>query len=432
MSFSIATVMSMLLLLVSCANGNAYEKAVGLPIAKDTIAFSVMGEPSSGVLIVKDTIDLQGKQCTIPDGITLKVRGGYVKNGTLVGNMTQLKSCKPCFNRVRILGTWNVPVIHSSLFDDLTYDNALQDIVALSHPSVKNKIIVKEGNYQVSALRNNDACVTLNSNTEFVMDGNILMTPNSFRCYVIILATGENIRIKGKGTVAGDKHIHTGKDGEWGMGITFKNAHHASVSGLTVKDCWGDCIYVGGKSTDITIEKCKLDHGRRQGISITSAIGVLIRNCVITNVSGTSPEFAIDVEPNKGEYVGNVVVEHVTASNCVGGFKAVVYAENATIGSVVVRNCNISADGQYGLRFVRCQSAIAENNTINRADNQVVVQFVSVDKLVVRGNTMRYNFGIIEGVKSAIKRVALRAPSQVISLIGCENPVIEKNTEYKE
>lgn len=426
MSFSIASVMSMLLLLISCTNGNVYEKVVGLPIANDTIAFSIMGEPSNGVLIVNDTIDLQGKKCTIPDGITIKIKGGYIKDGTLVGNMTQLKSSKPCFNRVRILGTWNVPIIKSSLFDDLTYDNALQDVVALSHPSIKNKIVIKEGNYQVSALHNNSACVTINSNTEFVMDGNIKMAPNSFRCYNIILVTGDNIKIRGKGTVKGDKFTHTGKDGEWGMGIMFRNAHNASVAGLTVRECWGDCIYVGDRSTDISIENCKLDHGRRQGISITSANGVIIKNCKITNVSGTSPEFAIDVEPNKGEYVGNVVVEHVTALNCVGGFQAVVYADNASIGSVVVQNCNIYSDGQYGLKFARCQSALAEHNAITRADNKVVVLCVSVGNLVVRNNTMQYDYEMPERVKSAFKRMAL-IPSEVITLNGCENPVIENN-----
>ena len=431
MSFSIVSVMPMLLLLVSCANGNAYEKVEGLPIAKDTIAFSVMGEPSKGVIIVNDTIDLQGKKCTIPDGITLKIKGGYVKNGTLVGNMTQLKCCRPCFNRVRILGTWNVPVIKSSLFDDLTYDNALQDVVALSHPSVKNKIIVKEGNYQVSALRNNDACVVLNSNTELVLDGNIQMTPNSFRCYNIILAIGENIKIKGKGTVIGDKHTHTGKDGEWGMGIMFNNAHNASVSGLTVKDCWGDCIYVGGNSTDITIEKCKLDHGRRQGISITSANGVFIKNCEITNVSGTSPEFAIDVEPNKNEFVGDVVIDHVKSSNCVGGFKAATIAENARIGFVAVRNCDVSAERQFALRFVNCESALAENNTLNRGDNNQVLICKNVGRLVVKKNTLRYDYSMKEGLRIVARRVTMREPSKVITLIGCENAVIENNIEYK-
>lgn len=432
MSYSIASVVSLLLMLVSCGNGSASEKAAGLPIAKDTISFSVLGTPDNGELTIRDTIDLKGKKCVIPSGLTMKMRGGYIKNGTLVGDMTRLKSCKPCFNRVRIQGTWDVPVIKSSLFEDLSYDNALQDVVALSHPSIKNKIVIKKGRYQVSALRNTDACVVLNSNTEFVMDGNIQMTPNSFRCYNIILATGENIKIKGKGTVAGDKHTHTGKDGEWGMGIMLENAHHVLVSGLTIKDCWGDCIYVGENSTDVTIEKCKLDHGRRQGISITSANGVLIKNCEITNVSGTSPEFAIDVEPNKNEFVGNVIIDHVTAANCVGGFKAATIAENARIGSVIVRNCNISADRQYALRFINCESALAENNKLNRGDNNQVLICKNVGSLVVKRNTLRYGYSVKEGLKSVARRVALRDPKKVITLIGCENAVIEYNTEYKD
>ena len=427
-----ALILAIFISIISCGNGKATAWAEGLPVAKDTISVTVLGKVSNGVLYVKDTIDLHGKECRLPADVTLKVKDGYIKNGTLVGNMTKLKSCHPCFDRVRIQGTWNVPVIKSSLFADLTYDNALRDVLALSHPMVKNKILIGEGRYQVSALRNTDNCLTVNSNTELVLDGTVQMTPNNYRCYNILLVSGEHINVKGKGCIVGDKHTHTGKDGEWGMGIMFKDAHHATVSGLTIKDCWGDCIYVGDNSTDVTIEKCYLDHGRRQGISITSANGVLIRNCRITNVSGTSPEFAIDVEPNKNEFVGNVIIDHVSSTNCVGGFKAATIAENARIGAVIVRNCDISADGQFALRFINCESALAENNKLNRANNNQVLICKNVRRLVVRRNTLRYGYSVKEGLKSAARRVALRDPKQVITLIDCENPVIENNTEYKE
>lgn len=275
-----------LLLFNSCGHGRTKSWAEGLPIAVDTISYTTLGSLANGVLTIRDSVDLNNRLCNIPDGITLCFNGGTVNNGTLVGNMTKIKCKKACLNRVGILGTWNVPIIRSSYFCDLNYDNALKDVVALSHPSVKNKIIIDKGNYQVSAYKNGDECIPICSNTELVMNGNILLTPNDYRNYYIIQLSGSNISVKGKGTIVGDKHDHTGNSGEWGMGINLDDAHHVTISGLTIKDCWGDCIYVGSESSDVIIEKCTLDHGRRQGISITSADSVTIKNCLITNVKG--------------------------------------------------------------------------------------------------------------------------------------------------
>jgi hypothetical protein len=422
---------TLIILLTSCGNGNAQEWTDGLPVMRDTISFSTLGQPKRGKLVIKDTIDLKNRVCRIPEGVTLKFNCGYIKNGTLVGNMTELKSCKPCFDRVRIQGSWNVPIIKSSWFADLTYDNALQDVIALSNPSIKNKIIIKPGEYQVSTYVNSGVCLAINSNTDLVLDGIVRLVPNNLRVYKIVQIEGENIRLMGKGSIVGDKYIHTGTDGEWGMGIYVSNGHNVEVKGLTVRNCWGDCIYIGNHSTNVNIVNCKLDHGRRQGISITSANGVCIKKCEITNVSGTLPEFAIDMEPNKDERVDNVVIDRVVVTNCIGGIIAVSIAENSSVGSVIVRNCNISSGAQNALVFKHCESAIADRNILSSDKKRQVLLCVNVDTLVLRRNTLSYEYSLLDDAKAVVKKIVRGEESSFIRMIDCNNYTIRDNAEYK-
>lgn len=166
----------LLLLLYSCVQGKvcAHEShQPELPVDSVSVNASILGTPKNGIINISDTIDLNHRICAIPAGITLNFKDGVIKNGTLVGNMTQIKSRNACFCRVRIQGIWNVPEIKSSLFCDLRYDNSLKDVFALSHQSVSNKIYVAEGEYQVTAKRLSDACITICSNTEVVLNGTI-------------------------------------------------------------------------------------------------------------------------------------------------------------------------------------------------------------------------------------------------------------------
>ena len=411
----------------SCSQGRTSIIVEGIPAPNGTVPYEVLGRLQGNVLLVEDTIDLQNRACSIPEGYLLKMIGGYIKNGTLIGNKTRLKSSKACFNRVRIMGSWNVPVIESSLFDDLTYDNALKDVVALSDSSVNNKIYVGKGNYQVTAHYNGDVCIPILSNTELILDGDVWLTSNDFRNSNIIRATGCNIIIRGGGTIKGDKHTHTGGSGEWGMGIDVENAHKVLISGLTIRDCWGDCIYIGHKSTDIKISKCTLDDGRRQGISITSAEGVEIKDCVIKNISGTAPEYAIDVEPNRNCMVNNVVINNVTSIDCKGGVKATSYANNASIGSVIIRNCNISANEHFALKFVKCGKVILDKSKVLQTRKKRIVICKNVDYLVIRKNTLQYGEDLAEKIKSKVKGVVMNDTHQLIGLINCNNPLIEDN-----
>ena len=144
------------------------------------------------------------------------------------------------------------------------------------------------------------------------------------------------------------------------------------MSGITIKDCWGDCIYIGQNSTDITIKKCNLISGRRQGISITSAKNVLIEKSTIQDVSGCDPQFAIDLEPNKNDTVDNITIKKVKSIDCYGGFKIAGREPGAYVGEVTIINSSISgASARYPLELIRANTVLIKKNKITLLDKQV-------------------------------------------------------------
>ena len=340
-------------------------------------------------IVVSTEVDLHGSVVNLPKGYTLEIKGGKIKNGTLVGNQTKVLCSSKVFDHVHMNGTWNVPEISTSMFVDLSYDNALKEVLALASPNVQNTIIIEKGNYQVKALKNADVCLNVPSNTTLIIQGSIRLKPNAFPRCDIVRAKGHHIIISGNGKIIGDKHTHLGRDGEWGMGIRFQGVNNASVNGITVKDCWGDCIYVGGSSKNVLIENCVLDHGRRQGISVTKADGVIIKNCKISNVSGTKPEFAIDLEPNANDTIDHVLIENVEVVNCEGGFLATIGKKNIEkkkIGKVQIRKCKVSALSSYSIRMTSCESLSIEDCVINAPNDNSAIYTKNIRSAVVRNN----------------------------------------------
>lgn len=419
-----------LTLLHSCSHEEQKAWKTGIAFAEDTILYQdVFGEQESDVWVISHEIDLENKQCSLPKGVTLNFQGGVIKNGTLVGDGTKIDYHGTCFDRVRIQGTWDVPEISTSMFKDLDYDNSLRDVVALSHPDIKNKIVIENGDYQVTATKDGDVCILVCSNTELMLNGIIRMTPNSYRGYDIVRAWGDRIVIKGTGTIVGDKHTHTGNTGEWGMGIKVLEAHDVTISGLTVRDCWGDCIYVGEESTSVLIVDCQLDHGRRQGISITAADSVTINNCIITNVAGTPPEYAIDVEPNGGDIVDHVTIDRVTVLDCKGGFLVYGRAKDARVGKVTIRNCQVSADKKITIDADKCDTLSVHDCDITQHNSWGCIACTEVGYVEIMNNTLHYDKGIMARLKDWARSKFGKKRVTVLDIEDCGMSIVERNRE---
>ena len=340
--------------------------------------------------IAEEDYDLGGKTYIMPEGMELNSQGGVFMNGTLVGSHTRITSAeKPLFKDVKIKGEWDVPQVSTSLFKDLDYINSLIDVLALTSAEIQNVVLIETGDYQVST-RSFKAALSVLSNTEVIVEGHISLVPNNYKgCYVMEVKDAENVIIHGKGSIDGDRQHHSGDSGEWGHGIYVINSRNVRISGLSISDCWGDCMYIGGGSSNITVCSCTLSRGRRQGISITSGIDIKIKDCIINDVQGTRPQFAIDIEPNKGEMLDRVVIENVKAINCYGGFKSWGGAEGAHIGTVTLRKCSVfGAKAENPVKFVHGDEVVIEGCYFDTDDKPGI--FTDVVKIVrVRDNVIR-------------------------------------------
>lgn len=413
-SLSLSLLVSLSLIALECCAQRAAVYSLQ-PIDKVTTAVISKAEEGliemlpfsagSRITISKD-YDLNGKVFRVPEGVILVSQGGVFKNGSLYGSETKVVGEKTLFQNVEIKGTWVVPTISTSLFTDLSYDNSLRDVLALSSPNIDNTVTISEGDYYVTTSSFGPALV-VPSNTKVILNGIIHLRPNNYRgCYVINIKEAENVTIEGSGTIIGDRMAHEGSDGEWGHGININNSHNVIIRNVSIRDCWGDCIYIGQHSDSVVVDGCSLSRGRRQGVSITSGSDIIIRNCTISDVQGTRPQFAIDVEPNKGESLDNVVIENVRAVNCYGGFKSWGGAEGAHIGKVTLRNCSVrGASSENPVKFVYGDSLIVEGCDFSTDDNPGISTDV-IKSVIVRGNTIRSTH------RSALK--VSRATSKIV------------------
>jgi hypothetical protein len=134
-----------------------------------------------------------------------------------------------------------------------------------------------------------------------------------------------NIGIIGRGTIKGERNSHIGMSGEWGMGIDIRGCTNVLIDRLTIRDCWGDAIYIGSSTNknyceNVTIDKLLADNNRRQGISVISAKNLRILNTTIKNTLGTSPQAGIDIEPNyPTERLEGIFIENYVSENNVYG-----------------------------------------------------------------------------------------------------------------
>lgn len=140
---------------------------------------------------------------------------------------------------------WRV-ISKMKFFGDLSYDNALKDVMALTSPDVMNTVIVEKGEYWVAAQADKKKCIEVNSNTTLIIDGTIKLRPNDLGSYNIIFARGHDIEIQGRGTIVGDKHTHLGEKGEWGMGINLNGVQRAVVMGSAISSIYCGSVIVRG------------------------------------------------------------------------------------------------------------------------------------------------------------------------------------------
>ncbi|MDY3843390.1 MAG: right-handed parallel beta-helix repeat-containing protein [Prevotella sp.] len=299
--------------------------------------------------VVREKIDLNGKQVNVPASVTISFKkGGAIVNGTLNGNGTRINSKTENVLGVKLKGSWCVDTISDLLFsrEHLSDTEIISNLNAIQSDTMTNAVTIHR-DYSITIARSGGAGLLPSSHSVIQLKGTISLEGNDYKTYQIIdIKKKEDVTITG-GRIVGDVGKHTyieGSSSEWGMGVNIQESQNVTLSDLYITHCTGDGIYISGgnepsvgiydyASRNVVIRNVTCDDNRRQGLSIIHVDGLIVRDCSFINTGRTeftAPGSGIDIEPN--------------VSN----------GRNMSVRNVVVDNCTIS--GNNG-------SAIATNNT---------------------------------------------------------------------
>ena len=316
--------------------------------------------------IVETTIDLKGDTLKLKsDSILSITSGGRIINGVIKGNNSRLVIEGHNNLGVTLIGEWIMPNISDDFFDDriLSDDDIICSINSLMSNNEHNSIILNK-DYCIGIYEESGYGLDIKSNTDVVINGTIRLKPNKWKHYYIIqIKERSNVTIIG-GTIMGDVGMHEyvpKSSSEWGMGFYIFNSHNINIQDSRVSLCTGDGIYIGGgveKSMDIytkasdniVLAGIVSDSNRRQGLSITHAQDVTVKNCVFSNtgqVERTAPASGIDIEPNRRQSVRNVLISNCRFDNnnnyaLVSGGTYRVSPGKADTYNISIKDCDIN------------------------------------------------------------------------------------------
>ncbi len=139
---------------------------------------------------------------------------------------------------------------------------------------------------------------------------------------------------------------------QWGIGLRIDSASRVTVRGTRFHDHYFDGIWIGGAgptpSRDVLLDGVTVTNCRRNGLSVTHAVGVRIRDSEFSWSAGQDPESGINVEPNPDEQVDDLAIFDTVAEGNQKGFY--LHAGRGRSGSnYKVIGCRISNNDKYGL-----------------------------------------------------------------------------------
>ena len=230
--------------------------------------------------------------------------------------------------------------------------------------------------------------------------------------------------------------------------LRISNGTNIYFKGINLKSAGGDGIIVSGTdnktiSSNINVENCLIDNNRRNGVSLIGGLsGFYIKNCTISNTSGTNPQYAIDLEPwQDGIYNNDVIIDNCIIKDNVGGIDLMPFNKNIKIinnyfydtlnsviteakgqnaypKQVIIKNNKFDTAGIY-LRGTQYAEYIIESNTFL---NSAIVTDSESDF------TVHYTVAPHSGYVKIINNFIKDSGNHSISIGGSDNVLIDGNT----
>ena len=294
---------------------------------------------------------------------------------------------------------------------------------------------IPAGNYMINTLYQTGnsyekAGLVLKSNiiVRIASGATLYAIPNGEKSYQMFSITHvDNVHIIG-GRLIGDRDNHIGNLGQTGYGVRITDATNVVIEDLYAGEFWGDGVFLGENSKNITIYKVICDHNRRQGMSIVGGQNVKILESEFKRSDGTPPKSGIDIEP-EGDYpiakdieVRGCLFEGNTTGFVVSNQYANSVAANITFADNTVRN-NI-----YGVNLVGLKGGLVTGNkvyndqTITEIDIHWGIRLrnngrYSTSNVKVSGNTV-YGGNIVDSTGESSNTVQNNTFKSAVYILG--------------
>lgn len=204
----------------------------------------------------------------------------------------------------------------------------LQAAIDWAHDEGYTQVVLPEGEYLVGKEGNDiyQAGIDIYDNTEFVFnEGAVLgIDTNNKWNYCVLRLNGDNIIVR-DGIIVGerDTHIFTPRENDGstahdeGHGICVWSNNNVLIENMEIRDVTGDGSLILN-SNDVTFTNNTIFNNRRQGISIVGGVRINITDNEIHHISGTAPQFGVDIE-GAGREDKDILIQNNNFHNNSGG-----------------------------------------------------------------------------------------------------------------
>jgi len=227
--------------------------------------------------------------------------------------------------------------------------------------------------------------------------------PTSTSSYIVLIASGvSNVNIIG-GTLLGNRSNNTITDTtEDGNGIQISVSSNVVVQGVTANNFWCDGFYLTNNPSNVTMCGCVAGNNRRNGLSVTSVNGMVIRNCTFQTSTGFLENGSwvsgngVDLEPNQGETVKNVqFVADTFTHNYSDGISIgppIAYTGSAFTTNIIVDSSTFTSNGlpngAAGIDVSNTTGQQISNNVITGSMGDGIYLREGANSNLVTGNTV--------------------------------------------